>query len=55
MEKKRIDAWFAKELDDSELTAKEITWLEEAVFNAISKKTSERDDVHTFPESKEIH
>ena len=55
MDQKRVEAWFAKELEDDELTNEEIKWLERAVFNAVARKVLEREGVHTFPASKEIH
>lgn len=55
MEKTRLDNWYAGELEDDELTDKEVKWLERAVFDAIVRKTLENPGVHTFPLSKEIH
>jgi hypothetical protein len=39
MDEVRLMLWMDGKLPDSELTADEVEWLQEAVFNAIVKKT----------------
>lgn len=39
MDEVRLMLWMDGKLADSELTEAEVEWLQEAVFNAIAKKT----------------
>jgi len=38
MNEQRLKDWMAGSLPDSELTVDEVAWLEEAVFEAVSRK-----------------
>ncbi len=44
----RLEAWYNGDIEDDELTEAEVRDLEKRVFKAITRKTLERDDVHTF-------
>lgn len=48
MNDERLHAWFEGELDDDELTDKEVRWLEKRVFKAIAQKMLERPGAMTF-------
>lgn len=50
----RLEAWYNGDLEDSDLSAKDVRELEKRVFAAIAKKTLERDDVHTFAEHRTL-
>lgn len=39
MDEARLMLWMGGSLPDSELTEAEVEWLQEAVFNAIARKT----------------
>ena len=50
MNAERLRAWTEGELDDDELTDKEVRWLQKRVFKVISEKMLARPDVTTFAE-----
>jgi hypothetical protein len=50
----RLIAWYNGDLEDSELTSKEIQKLEERVFNAVVAKILERPNVYTFAEHRPL-
>lgn len=50
----RLRSWLAGELDDDELTKKEIKQLEESVFNAVAKVMLAREGSMTFAEHRTI-
>lgn len=50
----RLEAWFAGELDDSDLTDDEVRWLDQAVLTAVAQKILAREGVHMFPEHRTL-
>jgi hypothetical protein len=50
----RLEAWYNGEIEDDELSMKDIRELEERVFAAIAAKTLQRDDVHTFADHRTL-
>jgi hypothetical protein len=55
MKKSKVEAWFAGEIKDEDLTDKDIEWLQEAVFDAVCNKIIERDKIQDLPQSTGIH
>jgi hypothetical protein len=47
--KEKLQAWFDGDIEDSELTDKDLKWLQHAVFDAIAEKSN------AIGESKEVH
>lgn len=50
MDEERLKAWFEGDLEDDELTKKEVRWLEKRVYKAIQRKVFERPGVTLLPE-----
>lgn len=50
----RLEAWYNGDLEDSDLSAKDLRELERRVFKAIAKKMLAREDVHTFAEHRTL-
>lgn len=50
----RLQAWYDGEVPDDELTEAEVTYLQEAVFNAIAAKQALRLDVIVARGSAEL-
>lgn len=50
----RLIQWYNGELEDKDLSVKDVVVLEKRVFAAISAMVLARDDVHTFTEHRTI-
>lgn len=47
-QEERLEAWYNGDLEDEDLSDGDVRELQRRVFKAITRKTLEREDVHTF-------